>query len=203
MDKINIDPRALVAGSSSKSLSSGLLKQSPEQELAAAETLAAILKGRPETDRESPHYVRDMVEVLSELTPEEHGWLRDTREGLAARCKFLPTPADVFEFIRERKAKAEQFKPAHNTWGYFEPDPPDAPWRRETDYDRKRRVVGELLGYDPSNRKPEKRDLSEPTADDIKNLKLKTPPAPVTPQLKALLREQGWPFVPSDDNEAA
>lgn len=201
MDKINLDPRALVAGNSSKSLSSGSLKLSPEQELAAAETLAAILKGRPETERESPAYVRDMVEVLSELSPEEHGWLRDTREGLAARCKFLPTPADVFELLRDRKAKAEQFKPAHTAYRRLNDEPPGA-WDEETDYERKRRVVRELLGYSPGE-SPPKRELTMPTDDEVKGLKLKTPPGPITPQLRALLESKGWPVLPPSKQDTA
>lgn len=202
MDKFTIDPKALVAGNSSKLPSSASLRLSPEQELAAAETLAAILKGRPETERESPAYVRDMVEVLSELSPEEHGWLRDTREGLATRCKFLPTPADVFELIRERKAKAEQFKPAHTNYRRLNDEPPGA-WDLETDYERKRRVVRELLGYNPGEQSAPKRELTLPTEDEVRSMKLKTPAAPITPQLRALLESQGWQFPAINNSEAA
>jgi hypothetical protein len=116
-------------------------------------------------------------------------------------CKFLPTAADVHEFLRVRRAKAEQFKPAHTPYHRLVEEP--GPWDCETDAERKARVVRELLGYNPQDRgKPEKRDLVPPTAEDLANLKLKTPPAPITKELRAKLEAEGWPFIPPQEKAA-
>lgn len=160
------------------------------------EALKILLKGRPDTDRESPKYLAGMVEVLAHLTDEELGWLTHPRDGLHTVCKYLPTPADVHEFLRERRARIEQFRPAPTAWRKIEDDP-DAPWNRETDAERKRRVVRETLGYDPDARGHHgKRTLTPVSAEDVANLRLKTPAAPPSPQLIAKLEAEGYPFVP-------
>lgn len=152
-----------------------------------------LLKGRPDTDRENPRYVAEMVEVLSWLSPEEHGWLMHPRDGLHTVCKFLPTPADVHEFLRARRAKAQQFE-TYTTWHKAETQ--RGPWDEETDYDRKKRVVRDLMGYDPDARQGNaRRSFTPPSAEELRSLTLKTPPAPVSPQLTALLQQQGWPFI--------
>lgn len=161
------------------------------------EALQVLLKGRPDTSAENPKYIAEMVECLAWLSREELSWLTHPRTGLHTTLKFLPTPADVHTFIRERREKADQFKPAHTSWRKIEDDP-NAPWNRETDAERKARVVKELLGYNPSPsaRKIEpKRELVPPTADDLANLDLKTPPSPPSVYLKNLLRAQGYPHL--------
>lgn len=170
-----------------------LPRPSAEQLLVARQTLSSLMKGRPDTNAENPKYLAEMVEALSWLTPEEHAWLAHPREGLQTVCKFLPTPADVHTFLRERRARAEQFKPAPTAYRKIEDDP-NAPWNRETDAERKKRVVRELLGYDPEGRPEAKRTLEPATAEDVAGLRLKTPPAPPSRQLIAALEKQGYPF---------
>jgi hypothetical protein len=139
--------------------------------------MSSLLKGRPDTDRESPKYLAGMVEVLAHLT-------------------------DVHEFLRERRARIEQFRPAPTAWRKIEDDP-DAPWNRETDAERKRRVVRETLGYDPDARGHHgKRTLTPASAEDVANLRLKTPAAPPSPQLIAKLEAEGYPFVPKPQDQA-
>lgn len=163
----------------------------------ARQALAILLKGRLETDRENPKYLAEMVEVLSHLTDEELSWLTDPREGLQTVCKFLPNPADVHGFIREKRAKADQFRPAATSWHRIGDDDPAAPWNRETDYERKRRVVVEALGYDPArSQAPVKRNLVPPVAADVEALTIRTPPAPPSGYLIDLLRRDGWPYLP-------
>lgn len=158
--------------------------------------MKAILKGRPDSDREQPQYVAEMVETLAYLTDEEHAWMSHPRTGLNTVCKFLPTPADVHEFLRERRAKVEQFRPAPTAWRKIEDDP-SAPWHLETDYERKRRVVREYLGYNPGESKGEAGPRTLETPPPGFKVELKTPAAPVSESLKAFLRQQGWP-VSSD-----
>jgi hypothetical protein len=160
------------------------------------EALKLLLKGRPDTGVENPKYLGEMVECLAWLSPEELGWLVDPRTGLQTALKYLPTPADVHEFLRERRARIEQFRPTPAAWRKIEDDP-DAPWNRETDVERKKRLVRELLGYDPDKGGAfGKRTLTPAAAEDIGNLRLKTPAAPPTPQLIARLEADGYPFVP-------
>lgn len=137
---------------------------------------------------------------MAYLDAEDLAFLAHPLHGLASRCKYLPTIADVTEMLAERKARAEQFTIPKSHWNKFEYDAPE-----EIDYDRRRRVVRELLGYDPNDRgKPVKREMTPPSAEEVRNLQLKTPAAPATPQLMALLQSQGWPFVPQHrDSEAA
>ena len=145
---------------------------------------------------ENSKYLAEMVECLAWLTPEELSWLIHPRTGLQTVLKFLPTPADVHTFIRETRARKEQFVPAATSYRKIENNP-DAPWNRETDVERKKRMVREALGYDPDKGGvPGKRTLTPATAEEIGNLRLTTPAAPPTPQLIAKLEAEGYPFIP-------
>lgn len=169
----------------------------------AAETLESLLKTRPDTGREPPEYLAAMVQSLAWLTPEEHAWVTHPREGLHTVCKFLPTAADVHEFIRAKRERIEAARPAPTTYRRLTAEEP-GPWDHETDYDRKRRVVRDCLGYNPDARGPAtSRTFTPPTAEDMANLRLKTPPAKPSPYLISTLHAQGWPFIPSDSSETA
>ncbi len=164
------------------------------------------MKGRPETAIENPNYLADMVEVLAYLTDEELAWLTHPRDGLHTVSRYLPTPADVHAFLRDRKARLEAVRPAPTNWRKLAPDDPAAPWNAEPDADRKARLVKQLLGYNPS---PQAQMLERarsatptaPTPQELRDLKLKTPAAPPSSRLKALLREQGYP-VPTGEETA-
>jgi hypothetical protein len=165
--------------------------------------MQALLKGRPDTGREDPAYVAGMVEILAWLTDQERAWLTHPREGLHTVCKFLPTAADVHEFLRNKRAKAEEFKPPHTAYRRLAEE--SGPWDLETDAERKARVVRELLGYNPGpafQKTEQKRALVPPTAEELANLKLKTPPAPPSPYLIAQLAAEGWPFLPPQEQAA-
>jgi hypothetical protein len=156
-----------------------------------------LMRARPDYGKESAEYAVGLTETLSYLTDEELMWIANPRDGLATVCKFLPTAADVHDFLRAKKAKEAEYKPAHTAYRRLNED--TGPWDRETDYERKARVVKELLGYNPSPKAQEiepKRELVPPTAEDLKNLKLKTPPAPASKYLIAHLEAEGWPFIP-------
>lgn len=128
----------------------------------------------------------------------------DPLNGVTARCKFLPTFADISAVLIDYRNKQDQFKPAHTQYRKLEPE--SGPWDGETDYERKARVVKELLGYNPSPKAQQTeapRVFTEPTAEDLRNLRLKTPPAPITRELLALFEAEGWPFIPSQQEQAA
>lgn len=68
---------------------------------------------------------------------------------------------------------------------------------------RRKKIVIDTLGYDPLDKyKTVKRELTMPTEDDVRGLKLKTPAAPVSEELKKLLWEQGY-FTATKQEAAA
>lgn len=165
----------------------------------AARTAAKrILGAYPDYGKAPPEYIVGFAEALSHLKPDELAIVMHPRHGVAARCQFLPTIADVHAAIRERQEYERQFQPAATTYRRFSDEQP-GPWDQETDFDRKRRVVRELLGYNPGeSASNSKRELVPPTVDDVRNLKLKTPPGPPSRYLIAKLKAEGWPFIPQD-----
>lgn len=162
------------------------------------------MRGRPDFGKESPDYAVGLTETLSYLTDEELAWVTSPRDGLATVCKYLPTAADIHEFIRNKRAKLEEFKPAHTTYKRLTEE--RGPWDMEADYQRKARVVRELLGYNPSpaaqQTEQARRVLVPPTAEDLRNLKLKTPASGPSPYLLAQLEAEGWPFLPNKESAA-
>ena len=117
--------------------------------------------------------------------------------GVAARCKFLPTFADIMAVLNEHRTKQEQFQPAHTQYKRLAEE--TGPWDRETDYERKARVVRELLGYNPSPKAQKiesKGELVPPTDEDWANIKLTILPAPPSRYLIDQLEAEGWPFPP-------
>jgi len=130
--------------------SSNALSKPGSQKLAkVAIAVDRILRGRPEVRVENPDYLDGLTETLEVLTDEELAWITDPREGLATRCKYLPTPADVFELIREKRAWRDRINPT-TSWQRLTPD--DTPDGWEPDGERRKRTVRDTLGYDPSDR---------------------------------------------------
>lgn len=151
-----------------------------------------ILSAYPDYGKAPPDYIVGFIEAVSYLPPDDIAALTHPTEGLVTRCQYLPTIADVHNLLRERKAKAEQFKtfPPKNLFKYDRDDPD----YQEPDYARRRRVVRECLGYNPGDTSAPKRELTLPHDDEVRSLRLKTPAAPITPQLRALLEREGWPL---------
>jgi hypothetical protein len=123
----------------------------------------------------------------------------------------LPTPADVAEFLKaKRDAANKTFRNPEPTgaYAYFKPDPEDDKPLPQSEVERRKAHVMKVLGYDPSRPRERVRPTpTEATAEDLASLKLKTPPGPITPQLRALLAEQGWfgptEYPPSQQKEQA
>lgn len=162
--------------------------------------LKRLLKGRPDTTAENPKYVAEMVECLAYLSEPELLALSDPRSGLQTMCRYLPTPADVHGFLRDLKAREEAIKPAPTSWNKLKPDDPAAPWNLETDVERKKRRVQELLGYDPDKRTQAHR-LVPPTTQDLAGLELKSPPGGPSRQLVEGLKRSGWTHFQTDTNK--
>ena len=125
------------------------------------------------------------TDSLCYLSDEELAWIADPRDGLATVCKYIPTIADVHEFLRSKRAKLEQFKPAPTH--YHKAEPLTGPWDLETDYERKRRVVREALGYNPDVKAIPPRPV---LPDDWSAANLKTPAKPPSDELRQLIADQ-------------
>lgn len=169
------------------------LRSADAESVARGRKLAArILSNYPDYGKAPPEYLLTLSETLAGLTTSEIVWLCDANDGLATVCKYLPTTADIHEFLREKRAKAEQFKPAHTAYRKLNED--HGPWEAETDFERKKRVVKELLGYDPMKPTAPKRELVNPTAAevDVTVSALKTEARPISAEFRAHLESEGW-----------
>lgn len=137
-----------------------LSKSADAESMSRGRKLAArILSNYPDYGKAPPEYLLTLSETLASLTTSEMVWLCDANDGLATVCKYLPTTADIHDFLKAKRAKAEQFKPAHTHYRKLNED--HGPWEAETDFERKKRIVRELLGYDPMKQtKAPLRDLA-------------------------------------------
>ena len=145
----------------------------------------------------------NLAESLSYLSEADLAVVLHPLNGVAARSKFLPTFADIAACLQDHKNKQEQFQPAHTQYKRLAEE--TGPWDRETDYERKARVVRELLGYNPSPKAQKieaKGELVPPTDEDWANIKLTILPAPPSRYLIDQLEAEGWPFLPNKEQAA-
>lgn len=183
----------------SQSSMPSLTRQSVERMEAGKRAAKKIVSSFPDYGKAPPEYLVNLAESLSYLSDDELAVVLHPLSGVVARTKFLPTFADISAVLVEHRNRQEQFTPAPTQYKRLEAE--QGPWDRETDYERKARVVAELLGYNPSPQaqrmESAKRELVPPTAEDLRNLKLKTPSGPISRELRAKLEADGWPFIPS------
>lgn len=152
-----------------------------------------------------------MTEYVATLTDAEIALVLHPKTGVVVRCEFLPKIADLAKIVDEPRLKAEaeeasraQFR-NHPNSGYrrFSEEPEE-----EVDVpplDRRKQVVAEVLGYDPqdarSRRKAEPPAFQTIKIEDLKSSDdLKTPPRPISPEMRKFLEEQGWPHLPPADD---
>lgn len=64
-----------------------------------------ILSRYPDYGKASPEYLASIAELLSDMPPENLRVMTDKFIGISARCKFLPTHADLVEFDEGIEAK--------------------------------------------------------------------------------------------------
>jgi hypothetical protein len=161
-----------------------------------------ILSGFPDYGKAPPEYVVNLAESLSYLNDEELAVVLHPLNGVLARTKFLPTFADIAAVLQDHKNRQEQFKPAHTQYKRLADE--RGPWDEETDWERKARVVQDLLGYNPLERgvAASPRSFEPPSAEDMRNLKLKSPADGPSRELIAQLEAEGWPFIPQKEQGA-
>lgn len=153
-----------------------------------------LLRCYPQADaKASTEFISELTKCLATLTTKELGWVLDPADGVHTRTRFMPTPADVMELVREKRKALEFVAPG--TGGYRKLQPGDEIVQPPGDV-RKAQVLA-ALGYDPSvpeHLRHRPRELTPATAADMealgKTLKLKQPTvSDASPQLKALLMQ--------------
>ena len=186
----------------SQSSTPSLTRQSADRVDAGRKAAKKILSGFPDYGKAPPEYVVNLAESLSYLNDEELAVILHPINGVLARTKFLPTFADVAAVLQDHRNKQEQFQPAHTQYKRLADE--SGPWDRETDYERKARLVKELLGYNPMERGvvASPRSFEPPSAEDMKNLKLKSPADGPSRELIEQLESDGWPFIPQQEKAA-
>lgn len=104
-----------------------------------------------------------MAECLSGLTPEEFAVVTNPATGIATVSRFLPSVADVHEFLRNERARHEQFKP-HTHYKVLESFDVEQP-----PLERRKKVVMEALGHNPQDRKskPMEPEYAMPINPDV------------------------------------
>lgn len=122
--------------------------------------------------------------------------------GIVSREKFLPTIAAMTELLAEHRASRDQFKPAHTTHKYLTPELD--PVAYETDSARRKRLVAEILGYDPNHPVGREKPAFETVPlDKLKSsADLKTPDRPISDELRQQLIDSGWPYFQSQEKAA-
>lgn len=148
----------------------------------------------PDYGKAPASYLLAVTEFMAGLSPEEQSQITDLKTGIPARCKFLPTIADMAEILNERRSALEQFRPAHTVYRKLGPD--HGPWDQETDFERKKRVVRECLGYNPGDSIGKTKPAFESLPLDKlqSSADCKTPSRPISRELRQMLTDDGWPY---------
>jgi hypothetical protein len=174
-----------------------LTKSAPQSkaEVTKATRIAEkILSSYPDYGKAPDGYLLSVTEFIAYQIPEVQEALAHPLTGIATKCKYLPTIADLREFIEER---AKRLNTRATGYRYFRPSEDDSvdvsPAER-----RKAQVLSEL-GYDPSKPRDEKRRPIDPAIRDAIEgdrwtiNQLKTPATPASIELLQVLAEQGYP----------
>jgi hypothetical protein len=111
-----------------------------------------ILGSYPFLEKVPDDFIATLLEVLTNYPADVVEHLADPNVGIAKKCKFIPTIAEINE-------AAEQYR---NRWGPRERPPayrvlndePPEPDPRRLQGDDRKAYVKSLLGYDPSDPRP-------------------------------------------------
>lgn len=162
-----------------------------------------ILAGYPDYGKAPPQYLLEITEFIALLGPADQAALANTLTGIATKTKFLPTKAEMVEFLNDRHKRLNT-----RATGYKYLKPGEEDKIEMSPAERRKAQVLEELGYDPMKtrgieRPPLDRAIVDAIQEDRWSISmLKTPTAPASEELKALLREQGF-VLPCDREEAA
>lgn len=161
-----------------------------------------LLSSFPDYGKEPVEYTVTIAEALSYLSEADLALIADPARGLATKCTYLPTVGEIHKFLAAERAKADQFRPAHTPYRRFS-SAADEPLA-DADVERRKRLVRDLLGYDPqkshTKQQPAFQTIGLDAFADAGSLK--TPPRPASPELLELLQRQGVTIRPRREEAA-
>jgi len=179
----------------SRLLTPSLTQPSAEKFRQAKAATARLLANWPESHREGPEYLAALTACLAHLDDQETEALIHPATGLATKLKFLPTPADVHQFLKPMRDRREWLaarqRRDREVEAFMRPD-----HRPEIPAERRREIVRAALGYDPSRLGAERMERQELPADYRGS---EIPDAPPSPYLLDLLEKQGFIFPQKQD----
>ena len=106
----------------SQSLTPQSQRPAAERLVEAATLAKRLLAGRPDYAGASGQYLAEIGEVVAGYEPDMQAKIVDLKTGVPSRCKYLPTPADIAEFVRAEADRLDQFKPAHTAYHRLKAD---------------------------------------------------------------------------------
>jgi hypothetical protein len=161
-----------------------------------------LLSSFPDYGKEPVEYTVTIAEALSYLSESDLALIADPVRGLATKHTYLPTVGDIHKFLAAERERVNQFKPAHTAYRRFGNAAGDR--LSEVEVDRRKRLVRELLGYDPQKFNARNRPVFETIGIDAFHDagSLKTPPRRASPELIELLTQQGMRLSPLRDGAA-
>jgi len=144
-----------------------------------------ILSAYPDYGKAPREYLLSVTEFIAYQIPEVQEALAHPLTGLASKCKYLPTIADIKQFIEDRARRTNTRATGYRYLKPGEEDQVDIPPGER----RKAQVLAEL-GYDPSitrDLRQPRRPLDPGIIDAIQegswsSSSLKTPSGPITPE---------------------
>jgi hypothetical protein len=95
-------------------------RKSAEQADMGRRAAKKILASYPDYGKAPPEYAINLAEYLSFLTPDEISVVMHTKNGVTARCQYLPTNAEIQACLREHEEKQRQFTPSNSGYQRFE-----------------------------------------------------------------------------------
>jgi hypothetical protein len=175
--------------------------QSKAEVTKATRIAEKIVSAYPDYGKAPDGYLLSVTEFIAYQIPEVQDALAHPVTGIASKCKYLPTIADLKQFIEDRAKRLNTRATGYRYFKRGEDDPLDIP-----DAERRKAQVIRELGYDPA--KPSQvmhPPLAPAIIDAIEENRwsskdLKTPAKPISPEFRALLIEQGV-LQPLDDRE--
>ena len=148
-----------------------------------------ILSSYPDYGKAPARYLLAITEFVADLTPAEQMLLVDPRNGIASRCTFLPTIADMTALLNERRAARDQYRPAHTAHRYFRADPDPPPLSPESKA-RAQKLVDEMHAR-WSGSSVSRFDYGK--AENLKSSSdLKTPDGPISEYLRQKLIDEHY-----------
>lgn len=152
--------------------------------------VAKMLSSYPDYAKAPPEYLLTLTEIIAMQSNFMQLRICNPVNGVASKTKFLPTAADVMEFVKAEEKARTQFE-SPTTYQRFSP----AVEARLPEYEteRRKRIVAETLGRDPQRAR--RADLPTFETIPIDKFKssddLKTRSRPISDDLKRFIIDGG------------